>query len=148
MPKKIWDTVSSSRVESSPGSKIVGDYFGLHKPAQATPNPIQNLKHSVDAQHHLERTTRRALNTGTDFVGFLASRKVDHVTLHIGTHPVYGISAYAERPTSHADGRIEVLVAGANKPVTLSRAEFFGQLIEEPLPDARIEEFCRQHWYA
>lgn len=147
MPKKVWDMVTGSTVESTSGSKIIGDYFGLHKPVNATAKPLENQKHGAEAQQHLERTSRQKLNEGEDFKGSIATRQVDHVTLHIGIHPVHGLSAYADRPTSHANGRIEVFLSGSATPVVLSRQEFFGQLLEEDPPEKAIDEFCQEHWH-
>lgn len=148
MPKKIWDMDVGWAVDSSPGTKTIGDYSGLYKSKNSLAEPVRNLHRGSDAQRHLNVTLRRRLNEGADFVGFLVSRNVDHVTLHIGMHPIYGLSAYADRVTSHADGRIEVIASNAKAPVLLTRSEFFGQLLAEEVPEARIAEFCQLHWHA
>ena len=140
MPKKIWDMNVGRPVESSPGSKTIGDYSGLHKPGNTIAQPVLANICGTGAQQHLDVSFRRTLNEGENFSGFLVSKKVDHVTLHIGTHPIHGLSAYADRLTSHADGRIEVIVFGATRPVVLSRNEYFSQLLEAEIPEAAIDE--------
>lgn len=147
MPKKVWEMDVGRPAESSPGVKTSGDYSGLYRAKNAeVPAPVA-MNHGQQAQEHLNISTRRLLNEGDYFSGYLAERRVDHVTLFIGSHPTHGLSAYADRPTSHADGRIEIITsAGAN--VTSSRSDFFGVLLGSEIPEALIQQFCITNWRA
>lgn len=146
MSKNIWGTDPGSPIESSRGRKIIGDYFGLHKAENASTETRPNHKHGTEAQQYAEETNRRSLNGGVSFRGFLACRKVDHVTLYIGKHPTLGLSAYVDRPTSHPDGAIEIVTVESTKPVVLARNEYFSHLLEDDIPEHLIEDFCKTHW--
>lgn len=146
MAKNIWRMGGARAVESSPGLKTNGEYSGLYRTKNASALPVTTLR-DEPAQRHLATTTRQLLNAGEPFSGFIAVRQVDHVILRIGHHPVHGISAHADRPTSHAGGKIEVITASGKKVVS-SRNDFFGQLLEDEIPESQIEAFCIANWYA
>lgn len=129
MPKKVWDMDVGRPAESSPGVKTSGDYSGLYKARNATTRAPVVVSHGEQAQAHLNISARQLLNEGEYFSGFLAERRVDHVTLFIGSHPTHGLSAYADRATSHAEGRIEIITVAGTKIVS-SRNDFFGLLFD------------------
>ncbi len=95
----------------------------------------------------MDISARQLLNEGESFPGFLAVRRADHVTLLIGSHPTHGLSAYADRPTSHDGGRIEIITA-VGKKIISSRNDFFGLLLEAEIPESQIEAFCIANWRA
>jgi hypothetical protein len=147
MPKKIWDMTVGRPVEDSPGLKTSGEYSGLYKQRNATAlAPIVDI-HGTKAQEHFNISVRQSMNEGAYFSGYLAERRVAHVTLFIGLHPTHGLSAYAKRPTSHAGNRIEIITVAGSKIIS-SRNDFFGQLLEAEIPEIEIEAFCTANWYA
>lgn len=146
MSKKIWDIGVGRPVESSPGLKTNGDYSGLYRAKNADAEPVET-RHGQQAQAYLHETSRQLLNEGESFSGFMATRRVDHVTLHIGLHPAHGISAHADRPTSHLGGGIEIITS-SGKSVVSSRNDFFGQLLGAEIPEHQIEAFCIANWHA
>ena len=147
MPKKIWDMGVGRAVESSPGLKTNGEFSGLYRERNATAPATVIVRHEAQAQAHINTSNRRLLNEGELFPGFIATRRVDHVTLFIGMHPTHGLSAYADRPTSHTGGRIEIVTADGRKIVS-SRNNFFGHLLEAEIPESQIEAFCVANWRA
>ena len=121
------------------------DYFGLHRPENTNAHPVENDYTGGTAQKYVDDTTRCALNEGEPFPGFLVKRRVGHVTLYIGTHPIHGVGVFADIPASHPDGKIEVVLRGASESILLARSEYFGQLIEHVIPEHVIEKLCHDY---
>lgn len=146
MTKSVWGADPGSPVETSGGGKTAGAYFGLHKVKNEKEVGAlsSNLGSSAEAQ--IERSKRLSLNEGVLFDGFLVSRQADHVMLHIGMHPIHGLSAHIDRPTSHSGGRIEVITSNQPKQVVMSRNEFYSELGVNPIAEAQIDEFVKLHW--
>jgi hypothetical protein len=146
MTKSIWGADPGSPVETSGGGKVTGEYFGLHQAKNE--KEVGALSHNLgsSAATHIERSKRMSLNEGVLFGGFLVSRQVDHVILHIGMHPLHGLSAHIDRPTSHSGGRIEVITSNEPKQVVISRNEFYSELLVNPIADTQIDEFVKKHW--
>jgi hypothetical protein len=146
MAHKIWGVDLGLPVETSGGGNINGEYSGFHKPQSAT--QIGGLRHlsGSAAQRQVDAAERLRLNDGESFRGTLVNRRVDHVSLYIGTHPIHGLSAYIDRPTSHAGATIEIVTDKSDAPVTLHKTNFFSQLLEEDVPKDLLDEFCKKFW--
>jgi hypothetical protein len=61
-------------------------------------------------------------------------------------HPIYGLSAHIDRPTSHPDRKIEVIAGHEAKQVVISRNDFYSALLVEPISDAKLAEFVKRCW--
>lgn len=147
MPKKIWDMSVGRAVESSPGLKTNGEFSGLYRERNATAAAAVLVHRDAKAQDYVDISNRQKLNEGELFSGYLAMRRVEHVTLHIGMHPTHGLSAYVDRPTSHTGGRIEIVTADEQR-IVLFRRDFFGKLLDAEIPESHIEAFCVANWHA
>ncbi len=70
----------------------------------AAPGWVENHKWGDKAAGHVDATKRRSLNEGDDFLGSLIRRQVGLVFLYVGMHPVHGVSAVVDVPSSHRSG--------------------------------------------
>lgn len=149
MANKIWKEGAVHNLqgaETSRGKTVIEDFSGLHRPKNAGPGPIENYKYGGKALSHLEETKRRSLNDGDNFSGYLVRLPVGEFFLYVGTHPVHGVSAVVDVPSSHPEKKVQVLIGDTSQHLLLSRSEFFGQLIPEPTPHDAIEQICKAYY--
>lgn len=149
MVHRIWEewAVHNLRAaETASGKKVIEDYSGMHRPKNAGPGWVENHKRGDKAVRHVDATKRRSLNQGDDFSGFLVRRPVGHVFLYIGTHPVHGVSAVVDVPSSHTENKVQILIGDTSQNILLGRNEFFGQLKEEPTQEDAVDEICQAYY--
>lgn len=142
MSKHLWGNVYRlTPAETSPGAGIAQDYFGFHVESNRTESP-GTTKFGRDAEAMAEESERARLNEGKQFSGFLAPCQVANVWLLVGRHARYGLCAYVDQMTSHADNRIEILLADMRAKRVLSRNEFFDDLLAEEIPMSELKLVC------
>ena len=143
---KVWQEGAVHNLkaaETSQGKTVIQDYSGLYRSKNAEPMLTENHKSGDQAHFHVEKTKRYLLNDGDDFSGFLVRTQVGHVHLYIGTHPVHGVTAIVDVPSSHSERKIEILLGDTSQTILLSRNEYFGQLEVESTSANDIDQICR-----